>query len=99
MDDQEMRQRQNRMAIPMSAGGLLKVLADVADQGRRAAFRLQRSAHLIIRIRLRLRQLIERLVHEKNRTVLAAAQVEIVKDGGRPRIPTNKIEGIPGDPV
>src|SRR6478609_10719071 len=83
------------MAIPMPARCLLEILLDVGDDPVGAAFRLERSAHLIIRVRLRSRELIEGLIHEKNRAVPSSAEIQIIEHAGRPGISTAEFKAVP----
>ena len=99
MHDQKMREGQDRVPVTMPAGGFTEIVADVLHDRRRAALGLQRPAHLIIRIRLRLGQLIERLVHEEDGAVSSSAQVQIIEDGRRAGVASDKVKGVPGHAV
>ena len=95
MNDQEMRQRRNRMAVAGSTRRLLKIIPHIADQPVRVALGPERAAHLIVGIGFGLGKLIERFVHVKDRAVATAAQVEIVKDGGGTGVTTAEFKDIP----
>ena len=85
------------MPVTLAAGRFLEVLTDVGHDSIRAALRLERPAHLVIRVGLRSRQLIERLVHEENRAVAPPAEIKVVEHARGAWIASAEFEGVPGN--
>src|SRR5882762_7305466 len=85
------------MPVTMAAGRFLEVLTDVGHDSIRAALRLKRPAHLVIRVGLGSRQLIERLVHEENRAVAPPAEIKVVEHARGAWVAAAEFEGVPGN--
>src|SRR5207245_9854104 len=82
-----------------ATGSFLEGSKDVRHDSICAALRLERPAHLVIRVGLRSRQLIERLVHEENRAVTPPAEIKVVEHTRGAWVPTAEFEGVPGNAV